>query len=751
MCSALAFLASAFLVSARADGPSASLSGQVSAEGAPQTWLIHVRLEPGGRETIATPDRIFFFDNLGAGNYSLHASAAGYPEAVEIVTLDAGERRHVQLRLTSAKNALSTREPAQTEAGEVVVTAEARRAIGEQVLHADAVSKSPASLLPDLSRSIQMLPGVTSIGNLDARPYIEGGNADETLSLVDGVFVPFPFHFGGLASLLNPEAFEKADLFAAGYPAEYGQALAAIIFSDLREGGDKPEGEFNFSPVQTDGRVSGPWADGNGGWMFTGRRLTYDLLLNPLKNTSLLSGTSGYTFPFFYDFENTLTRRLGDGRHDLRISTLFTEEVLKLDAATNDNLRHIYNIGFVSARWRGPLPFGGVGEVRATYLHEQDTDTENNLGHISTFRVWSWEAQTAAKASWALPWGHVVDLGEYFDHDEMEAHSRDSCAQQDPNVQVPDLSNHGINYSGTYLQDRWEGVDGRLAVTAGFRLEHFSLTREYVSSPRASLEWRVAPQTTLKAAWGKYSQYPRDVWTLALNPQLRSPKATHYVVSLDQSVGAWDGRVQIYDKPGASIVNENFGLGDALPGESRVYGAEFSWGRRVRASDPIQGWIAYSYGVAQQQPDGQGWQWVDNDQRHTISANWTLRLAPRWTFSGSWRFRSGRPYTTETSVSNPIDPSTGQSFKDPCTGSDTTLVPGPFNASRMPPWHQLDLRIDHEWPLAHGGTISGFVAVQNIYDHQNVYQENYDSTGKRTPTLDLPWFPLPLLGASAKF
>ena len=714
--------------------PAGVLFGRVSAPGAPKTWIVHIRLEPSGRELVTNPDRLFVFADLPAALYRVVVSSAGFAERTVETSLASGERKEIFPALLHAESG-----------GEAVieqeetVTAEAVRVVGQQTLKSDDFAKAPSALIPDLARGLQMLPGVTSTSNLDARPYIEGGNPDQTLSLVDGVFIPFPFHFGGIASLLNPAAFEKADLFAAGYPAEYGQALSAVIFSDLREGGEKTHGVLNLSPVQGDGRISGPWAGGDGGWMLSGRRLTYDLLLKGLSQEKLISSGTGFVLPYFYDLESTVTRRLKDGEHDLRLSALFTEEGLQLQNVGDADVRHLHNNGFLSGRWRGPLPGSGLGEARLTYQHEQDTDRERSAAGFSDFWVWSWTVQNALKASWPVG-KHVVDTGTYFEHAEMESDARQMGKVTLP-LLVTHVVNHHINYTGAYAQDAFPLLDPRLSITAGIRYERFSLTDEDLFSPRVSLSWRASERRSVKAAWGLYSQYPRDVWTLAANPGLKAPKAEHFVASFEEGAGAWDTRVQAYYKNLRAIVQENFGLGGVVSGTGRAYGVELSVGRKVRSDDPIQGWIAYSYGVSQERPAGGGWTFSDYDQRHSLSVTGTFHLSPTWTLSSSFRFRSGRPYTAYVPGAV-LDPATGLPV--------AVLIPQTRNARRMPAWHQLDLRTDKSFKTS-WATLSVYLAVQNVYGQRNLYQVQYRDDGSRDDILDVPWFPLPLFGVSAEF
>ena len=83
-------------------------------------------------------------------------------------------------------------------------------------------------------------------------------------------------------------------------------------------------------------------------------------------------------------------------------------------------------------------------------------------------------------------------------------------------------------------------------------------------------------------------------------------------------------------------------------------------------------------------------------------------------------------------------------------GTHTILVADERNANRMPDWHQLDLRTDKSFPTR-WGSVSVYLALQNVYGRRNLYQIQYRRDGTRDDVSDVPWFPLPLFGLSTDF
>ena len=76
----------------------------------------------------------------------------------------------------------------------------------------------------DALRAIEIMPGVarTSMGQGD--PILRGAAAGESQVLLDGIPVPFMFHFGGLTSFMSSRLVGKLDVYPGNFSARYGRA-----------------------------------------------------------------------------------------------------------------------------------------------------------------------------------------------------------------------------------------------------------------------------------------------------------------------------------------------------------------------------------------------------------------------------------------------------------------------------------------------------------------------------------------------
>jgi hypothetical protein len=81
----------------------------------------------------------------------------------------------------------------------------------------------------DILRSLQLLPGVTSVGEASNGVNIRGGTVDQNLMLFDDAPIFNPTHLFGMFSVFPPEAVSSMELYKGTTPARYGGRAAAVM------------------------------------------------------------------------------------------------------------------------------------------------------------------------------------------------------------------------------------------------------------------------------------------------------------------------------------------------------------------------------------------------------------------------------------------------------------------------------------------------------------------------------------------
>src|SRR5690606_40089332 len=121
-------------------------------------------------------------------------------------------------------------------------------------------------------RSVQLLPGVSTVGEGSGGFHVRGGAADQSLVLLDEAPVYNTAHLFGFFSIFNPDAVKEVTLMKGGIPARYGGRGASLVdvrlsggnYRKLRVAGGVGLG---FSRLAVEGAVK----RGTGCFMFAAR------------------------------------------------------------------------------------------------------------------------------------------------------------------------------------------------------------------------------------------------------------------------------------------------------------------------------------------------------------------------------------------------------------------------------------------------------------------------------------------------
>lgn len=81
----------------------------------------------------------------------------------------------------------------------------------------------------DPIRSLSFLPGVTVQSDLNVRPYVRGGNSDQTQVVKNGIPLLQPYHVGGVFSVFNSNTIESIHLYRENFPVATPGALSGIV------------------------------------------------------------------------------------------------------------------------------------------------------------------------------------------------------------------------------------------------------------------------------------------------------------------------------------------------------------------------------------------------------------------------------------------------------------------------------------------------------------------------------------------
>lgn len=540
----------------------------------------------------------------------------------------------------------------------------------------------------DAVRLVQGLPGVAvqrefspSAGDLAIRGSTPGDNR----YLVDGVEVPYLYHFNQYASVLPAQQVGHLELFPSNFGVRFGDAVGAVI--DAHSTDTAPEavhgdGQLNF--LMAGASVRAPIND-NWWASVSGRRSYQDLAGEQ---------TSQYTlWPVFQDYSvrlqhhdatkatNMFSWGAGD-RYTRAAGELDVLDPVEALQTSNFTFKENFNVHGLQHVWSGDTLDGRVvaalvnhhrsGVLDSGSFEEQDSVTGSSRGELSALVA----KRGRLNVGWELRSGSTHLAADEQGNDGVLV--PDEAPSIARGLTIDDrMSRHQM---GAYSEAQiWLG---EVIVLPGFRLDINSENWEPLPQPRFTVRWAAADQTHLKFSTGLYSQRPSAA-DLISDPNLPSTMAKQIGFGVEQTVAErlefqLEGYYKALDDP---LMYPTTGP-IAIAERGRSWGIEFVTRYRIRNVFFLWGWIAVSHSQWEVE---QKWAATPSDQPVAGGLVSSWQVNDRWTLGLRYRTGSGLPYT----------PISGSLYD----GGQDRWVPvrGPENSARFPHYHRLDFRAATNW------------------------------------------------------
>ncbi|MEO1098844.1 MAG: TonB-dependent receptor [Bacteroidota bacterium] len=259
----------------------------------------------------------FYSVTLPPGSYNVEYSYIGYFPVTRAVELSLDQRIDIELGASD------------TELEEVVVTAEAQDANVTDVqmsvarLDIKTISKMPALLGEvDVIKSIQLLPGVSTVGEGASGFNVRGGSVGQNLVLLDEAPVYNSSHLFGFFSVFNPDAVKDVQLFKGGIPSKYGGRISSILDVRMKEGNAKKfEANGGVGLIFSRLAVEAPIIEDKASFILAGRRSYIDVLAAPALDDASL---------YFYDLTGKINYNINE-KNKIYLSGYLGRDVFNFD------------------------------------------------------------------------------------------------------------------------------------------------------------------------------------------------------------------------------------------------------------------------------------------------------------------------------------------------------------------------------------------------------------------------------------
>jgi hypothetical protein len=710
---------------------------------------------------IATNAYGFFSLTLNSGTYTIAASSISCKTLIKNIQLT--KDITIDFELAESSGQLQ----------EIVVKADRSRdnvkkvAMSVNKLDIKSIQKMPAFLGEvDVIKSIQLLPGISTVGEGASGYNARGGGIDQNLVLLDEAPVYNSSHLFGFFSVFNPDAVKDVKLIKGGIPSQYGGRLSSILDVRMKEGNEK-------KMVTTGGvgllfsrlALEGPIVKNKASFIVAARRSYIDVLAKPFLKSDLKKSQA-----FFYDLTAKVNYKLNDNNR-LFLSGYFGRDVF---SSSSMNFGFDWGNATATVRWNhifNKKLFFNLTNYYSNYNYvllsgKQGVDGFNwkssivNASIKPEFVYYPNPKNTIKFGAQSIYYDFVPGkatisyVGSTRDVKLSNKYALESAvyAENEQRIGSALSLQYGLRYSmyqylgaGTTYQYIDVAPGTRKLLTGTQTYKAGEKIKQYGNfEPRLAIMYELNDNSSVKASYNRMTQYihllsnttasvPLDIWTPSTNnikPQIADQIAIGYFKNFGKKEKALEASVELYYKKfknqidyidGTNLILNEYLEADLLNGKGRAYGAEFQLKKNY---GKLTGWINYTIAKTERQVDGINkglWYASRFDKLHNLSVTASYKASERWEIASNFVFSSGTPGTFPT---NRIEL---QGWIVPHNSEERR------NNYRIPSYHRLDVSATLHPKHKAGKRYESYwvFSLYNLYGHKNpfsvFFQPNKDN------------------------
>jgi hypothetical protein len=673
-----------------------------------------------------------------------------------------------------------------------------RPILGVNSLNIKSLQRIPTAMGEvDILRGLQMLPGVTSVGEAANGVNIRGGTTDQNLLLLDDAPIFNPTHMFGLFSAFPSEAVSSFDLYKGNVPSRFGGRAAAVLDVSLSQ------------PSLTRFSMQG-------GISFVSNRIKLDIPIIKDKLGIMISGRGAFNdflFPIISDKLSNIKAKFGDG-------------AIKVFYKANSKNTISYS-GYYSKDLFQTAILGSIGDINSTST-KYDYETLNHS--LNWFKSISNNLNIQTKLIFSdyvpitlLPEinsDNVVKIKSGIDYKQLKSninyskgihkiesgfdviHYSINPGELLPGTSLtvkPTMLNPENAYElGLYVEDELE-INSKLTISGGLRYSQFlnmgpstvnvynpnlpidinfvtetktfekgQIVKSYGGfEPRFGLKYSLDKNKSLKLGYNLMRQYlqvitntttplPTSRWKTSdefIKPQIGSLYTVGYGQNFNQNI--YEISVETYlrntknildYKPGADFLLSPYPEISLLSGINKSYGLELMVSKK---KGEMTGWLNYTYSKSLNKVDNGpevdqkinlgDWYASNYDRPHSVNASMIIAQGKHHDFSFNFTYSTGRPFTTPNGY---------------ILYQDKTY---PFydkrNNDRIPDYHRLDFAWNIYNPSLKEKKWKGnwTFTVYNLYGRKNAYSIFLRTQGTAVKAYKLTVFGAPIISLSYNF
>lgn len=545
----------------------------------------------------------------------------------------------------------------------------------------------------DILKSLQLMPGVSSVGEGSAGFNVRGGRMDQNLVLLNDVPLFNTSHALGFVSAFNQDILKDFTLYKGNVPANLGGRAASVLEITTRRGDmTKWKYQGGVGPISSRLMAEGPLKSGKTSLLVAGRLSHANWVLKKMNDPNVKQSKVS-----FYDAYAGLSHKFSpNSTADL---TFY---------GSQDDFQYAQQFGYswknylVSGKWEAlanrkasPTLSVSYGHFQSSLIDPSGIDASQLTNTMNYF-------QFSEKVNYAPNEKHDVVVGiagtGYFPKAEQmlgyngnENIKRQSVAKNSGaefaifgNDDYEILDNFSVSVGLRYSFYTHLGADTVYRYAAGVDRTTASIedTVYYAKfkpiksfrglEPRISARINLTPTQSIKISYNRMRQYihlisnttaptPIDLWQVSneyLPPQIADNYSAGYFLNLKEN--EWETSVEFFYKDMQNLVeykdfptlflNRHIET-ELLTGKGRAYGGEI-YIRRMKGK--WKGWISYTYSMTEVKVDSKNgsesinkgaWYASNYNKPHTFNLVIDRRLRGNGAFSLIFSYNTGRPLT----------------------------------------------------------------------------------------------------------
>ncbi len=696
--------------------------------------------------TVTDENGFYSIGNIPVGNYVLVVSSIGYDSVAVDVVIKEGAITTQKVMVSASSIQLGTIElSARRE------TARSEVSISKVTVTANQIKSLPGTGgQADIAQYLPVLPGIISTGDQGGQIYIRGGSPIQNRILLDGMTIFNPFHSIGFYSVFETETIKTVDVLTAGFNAEYGGRVSAVVDLKTREGNKKRlSGLVSANPFQAKAVIEGPikkFEEGgsSSSFLFTAKHSYID------KTSPLLYG---------YAVDTTFYPVGGEGlseKDKKRLPFAFTDVYGKLSfIANNGSKLNLFGFNF-----NDDVNYIGVAQLGW-----------QNVGGGSNFTLIPPNSNLVIAGTVAYS-DYLIELKEADEEPRSSGISNYNVRLDFTYFGLRDEFNYGFevigmdtrfkfkNFAGNTIEQNDNTTElgaflkykikmGDLILEPSLRAQIYASQSKSFLEPRFGMKYNITEWLRFKAAGGLYSQNlissvnELDVVNLFVgfltgpeervnlpNSDKAAPnrlqKAVHGVAGFEIDVKKnLEFNVEPYYKKFTQIIQINRNKLSAkdpnfVTETGDAYGIDLTMRYETKK---FYFWGTYSLAKVTRD-DGEQIYPTVFDRRHNVNLLATYKFGKdqAWEAALRWNVGSGFPFTLTQGFFQNFSFDNGLNSV-PTTGNGDlgVILDQKRNAGRLPYYHRMDGSLKRVFKFGKYTTLEAVASATNMYDRENIF------------------------------